>query len=104
MSTPCIPGVTLSAVEQVIYPKLFKATQLALANFGLHLVQDFPHFLLRDPKIFSDLKAHGAGNFSSFCFLQNRLFQFLTVHNRLHHLLPSFPPSRGRVGVEDLEI
>ena len=54
--------------------KLFKTPKLALADFDLRLIQDLPHLLLRDSKIFSDLKAHGAGKFAILGFLLNGLF------------------------------
>ena len=49
--------------------KLFKTTQLALADFDLHLIQDLPHLPFRNPKIFSDFEAHGTGKFPVFCLL-----------------------------------
>ena len=63
--------------------KLIEATQLALANFDIHLVQDFPHLLLRDPKIFSDSIAIGAGKIAVFGFLFDCFLQFPPVHYNL---------------------
>jgi len=59
----------------------FKTAQLALADFDLYLIQDLPHLLLRNSKIFSNLETHRARKFSVFCFLKNYLLQFITVHN-----------------------
>jgi hypothetical protein len=53
--------------------KLFKTAQLTLADFDLHLIQDLPHLLIRNSKIFTNFEAQGTGEFSVFCFLKNYL-------------------------------
>jgi hypothetical protein len=46
--------------------KITQNSQLTLADFDLHFIQDLSHLLIRNPKIFCDLKAHDTGKFSCF--------------------------------------
>ncbi len=53
-------------VKRKINQKLFKTTQLTVADFDLHLIQDLPHLLIRNSEFFSNFEAHGTGKFSRF--------------------------------------
>jgi hypothetical protein len=74
-----------------------KTTQLTLADFNIHLIQDFPHLFLGDPKIFGDLKAHGAGKFAILGFLLNDFFQLLAIHDQP----PKRQMSKPKVQIND---
>jgi len=80
--------------------KLFKATQLTPADFDLYLIQDLPHLSFRNPKIFSDFKAHGTGNLSVLCFFLDHFLQSFSVHNLSSPPPLPFPLMGGGLGLE----
>jgi len=44
--------------------KSLETAQLALTDFDLHLVQDFPHLLIRNSKFLANLEAYATGKLS----------------------------------------
>src|SRR4030042_5781613 len=43
-------------ITEGLHQKLFKTTQLTVADFDLHLIQDLPHLLIRNSKFFGNLE------------------------------------------------